>query len=55
MAKKEKYRGVENKDYARAMINLRRSSAASPHEDSRSKRKRTASAARRAAIADSTE
>lgn len=37
----------------RAMQELRRSSAASPHKDSRTKRARTRAAAKRAAVRDS--
>lgn len=48
----EKYRGTENPEMAKAMRDLRRSSAASPH-DSRPKRERSRHAARNAAVKDS--
>lgn len=41
-----------NPEMAAAMRDLRRSSAASPHKDRRTRRVRTRSAARRAAMAD---
>lgn len=46
---KSKFRGIENKDYHQAMIGLRRSSAASPH-DNRPNRQRTRANSKRAAI-----
>jgi hypothetical protein len=50
MASQKKYRNVENKPLADAMRDLRRSSAASPHADSRTARARTRSAAKRRAM-----
>lgn len=47
-----KYRNNANPEMAQAMRELRRSSAASPHKDSRTKRARTRSAAKNRAQKD---
>lgn len=39
--KRDKHRGVENTDYARAMAELRRSNASGTHADRRDRRART--------------
>lgn len=48
--KKEKYKGVANPEYHKAMMELRRSNAAGTHLDRRTRRQRTRTAAKRAAI-----
>lgn len=48
-------KGIENKAYIEAMRQLRRSSATTPHEDSRTKRKRTRKASKDNAINESKE
>ena len=48
-------KGIENKAYIEAMRQLRRSSATTPHEDSRTKRARTRKASKDKAIKDSKE
>lgn len=46
----EKHRKTENKAYIEGMRQIRRSNAAGTHEDKRTKRARTRSAAKRKAI-----
>jgi len=48
--KKEKHKGVANPEYHKAMMELRRSNAAGTHLDRRTRRQRTRTAAKRAAI-----
>lgn len=48
-----KFRPTANPDYAKAMVELRRSGASGSHSDRRAKRARTRSAAKRRAIAQS--
>jgi hypothetical protein len=48
----DKHRGTENPQYARDMVELRRSNAAGTHADKRTRRARTRSDAKRAAIRD---
>lgn len=48
-------RGNENKGYIKAMRELRRSNAATPHRDKRSKRARTRQARTRKAVNDQKE
>lgn len=50
-----KHRGNENKPYIEAMREIRRSNASAPHEDSRTKRKRTRKASKDNAINESKE
>lgn len=50
--KAEKHRNVANPERWKAMHGLRSSSAAQPHADGRTKRVRTRSAARSAAVRD---
>lgn len=50
--KKVRYRGVANPDMHKAMLGFRGSSAASPHKDKRTKRRRTRLAARLSSIRD---
>jgi hypothetical protein len=49
----KKYEPVRNEELAKAMIELRKGSRTSPHEDSRSKRARTRKSAKTKAIKDS--
>jgi len=51
-SKKTKHRNVANPERWKAMHGLRSSSAAQPHADGRTKRVRTRSAARSAAVRD---
>lgn len=50
-----KHKGNENKAYIEAMREIRRSNAATPHEDSRTKRARTRKASKDKAIKEDTE
>jgi len=52
MAKQAKHRGVANPEYIAAMRGLRRSSAAQPHEDRRTRRARTRGASLRRDLRD---
>lgn len=53
MKKETKHKGIANPKYAREIVELRRSGAAGTHEDKRTKRARTRSAAERKAIRES--
>lgn len=48
----DKYRNAANPEYHAAMHELRSSSAASPHEDRRTRRARTRNDAKRRAVED---
>lgn len=48
----EKYRGTPNPELHKAMHGLRSSSAASPHQDRRTRKARTRNDAKRKAIKD---
>jgi hypothetical protein len=49
---KDRRRGTENPEYIKAMRDIRKSNAAQPHEDRRTRRKRTRADKRKAAIKD---
>lgn len=53
MASKTKYRWIANPELAKAMAELRRSSAAGAHKDRRTRKARTRSTARARSIRDS--
>lgn len=55
MKKKEKFKGVANPEYHKAMVELRRSNAAGEHLDRRTKRERTRAASKTAAIKKETD
>lgn len=55
MKKKEKFKGVANPEYHKAMVELRRSNAAGKHLDRRTKRERTRAASKTAAIKKETD
>lgn len=54
MAEK-KYKAAANPEYAKAMADIRKSNAAGPHLDKRTKRKRTRGAAEKAAVREAAE